>query len=353
MNNLLNGVLRLREAGLSTIPIKADGSKSPALPSWKPYQERLPDEGELRQWFGNGARPGVAIVGGKVSGNLEVIDLEAIAPIVEWRELVEESAPGLLEQLVQIQTPTDGLHVAFRCSVIGGNTKLAQRADGATLIETRGEGGYVLAAGSPAACHSSGKLYRLVNGDLKAIPEITADEREILLDCARSFNERVKPEPVSTNGAPPSGLRPGDDYNARGDSRSDIDRHGWQYVKQGARGELWRRPGKDRGVSATRFPDGSLYVFSSNAEPFEIERAYAPFSIRAWLDYGGDFGAAAKALAAEGYGERTPPKKTAPKVEKVEKETATVEVVAHAAVLNKILEALEIGRASCRDRVRR
>src|SRR5262249_17782926 len=94
------------------------------------------------------------------------------------------------------------------------------------------------------------------------------------------------------------------------------------------------------GVSATLFPDGSLYVFSSNAEPFEIERAYAPFSIRAWLDYGGDFGAAAKALAAEGYGERTPPKKTAPKVEKVEKETATVEVGPHAAVLNKILEAL-------------
>src|SRR5262245_33199632 len=121
MGNLLNGVLRLREAGLSTIPIKADGSKSPALPSWRPYQERLPDEGELRQWFGNGARPGVALVGGAVSGNLEVIDLEAIAPIPAYLELVEESAPGLLEQLLQIQTPTDGLHLGYRCATIGGN----------------------------------------------------------------------------------------------------------------------------------------------------------------------------------------------------------------------------------------
>jgi putative DNA primase/helicase len=303
--NLLSGVLRLREAGLSTIPIKADGSKAPALPSWKSYQERLPDEGELRKWFGNGARPGLALVGGKVSGNLEVIDLESLAPIGEWRELVEEAAPGLLDQLLQIQTPTDGLHVAYRCASIAGNTKLAQGADGKTLIETRGEGGYVVTIGSPGACHPSGKTYKLINGDLKSIPEITPEERDILLDCARSFNERVKtePEPTPTTGAS-SGLRPGDDYNQRGDSRADLERHGWRYVRPGARGELWRRPGKDRGVSATRFPDGSLYVFSSNAGPFEIEREYKPFSIRAMLDHGGDFTAAAKALAAEGYGDK-------------------------------------------------
>jgi hypothetical protein len=252
--NLLSGVLRLRAAGLSTIPIKADGSKAPTLTSWKPFQERLPDEGELHQWFGNGAKPGVALVGGKVSGNLEVIDLESLAPIAEWRELVEEAAPGLLDQLLQIQTPTDGLHVGYRCATIAGNTKLAQDADGKTLIETRGEGGYVVTIGSPGACHPSGKTYKLINGDLKSIPEITPEEREVLLDCARSFNERVKtePEPTPTIG-PSSGLRPGDDYNHRGDSRADLERHGWRHVRPGARGELWRRPGKDAGVSATRY----------------------------------------------------------------------------------------------------
>jgi hypothetical protein len=58
-SSILTGVLRLREVGLSTIPIKTDGSKAPAIPEWKPYQQRLPDERELREWFGNGLRPGV------------------------------------------------------------------------------------------------------------------------------------------------------------------------------------------------------------------------------------------------------------------------------------------------------
>jgi hypothetical protein len=296
--------LRLCDAGLSLIPVKTDGSKAAALPSWKIYQKRLPNDSELRQWFGNGARPGIAIIGGKVSGNLEVIDFDAPELISEWRRLVEDSAPRLLAQMPQVETPSGGLHVFYRCAEITGNSKLAMKADGHTLIETRGEGGYVIAAGSPATVHHSGKLYKLINGDMAAIPEITPAQREILLDCARSFNERIKPEPAQTTSAP-SGLRPGDDYNGRGDSRADLERHGWRYVGQGARGELWRRPDKDSGVSATRFPDGSLYVFSSNAAPFEMGREYKPFSILTMLDHDGDFGAAAKALAADGFGERT------------------------------------------------
>jgi len=51
-------------AGFSTIPIKADGSKAPDVPAWKPFQARRPEEYELRRWYGNGAVPprGVAVV---------------------------------------------------------------------------------------------------------------------------------------------------------------------------------------------------------------------------------------------------------------------------------------------------
>jgi len=76
---------------------------------------------------------------------------------------------------------------------------------------------------------------------------------------------KPEPEPAPTNGAS-SGLRPGDDYNVRGDSRADLERHGWKYLRPGVRGELWARPGVNH-TSATCFPDGSLYVFSMNAEP--------------------------------------------------------------------------------------
>ncbi len=36
-------------AGLSVIPIKGDGSKEPALLTWKPYQTRTATEQELSE----------------------------------------------------------------------------------------------------------------------------------------------------------------------------------------------------------------------------------------------------------------------------------------------------------------
>ncbi|MGH9852507.1 MAG: bifunctional DNA primase/polymerase [Blastocatellia bacterium] len=293
------------ESGLCVIPIKTDGSKAPALRSWKDYQARRPNDGELRRWFGNGGRPGIAIIGGAICGNLEIIDFDAPELIAEWRELVELAAPGLLDQLTQVETPKGGLHVFYRCAEIAGNSKLAQNEAGHTLIETRGEGGYVITVGSPPACHPSGKTYELINGKLKAIPEITPAEREILFDCACSFNERIEPEPEPPQAAAPSsGLRPGDDFNERGDSRTLLEKHGWKYLGKGRRGELWARPGVSH-TSGTRLPDGALYVFSSNATPFEPRRTYKPFSIYALLEHGSDWQAAAKALASEGYGEQS------------------------------------------------
>src|SRR5215813_13651248 len=126
-NDLLAGVLRLRSAGLATIPIRTDGSKRPAISPWTQYEERLPTEGELQKWFGNGKRYGVALVGGKVSGNLEILDFDETELIAEWRVLVEEAAPGLLDRLPQVETPAGGLHVFYRSAEIAGNTKLAQR----------------------------------------------------------------------------------------------------------------------------------------------------------------------------------------------------------------------------------
>ena len=65
-----------------------------------------------------------------------------------------------------------------------------------------------------------------------------------------------------------------------------------------------RRPGKEGGVSASLFPDtGVFYNFTSNGFPFESDKAYSPFGVYTLLEHGGDFAAAAKALADEGYGD--------------------------------------------------
>ena len=72
-----------------------------------------------------------------------------------------------------------------------------------------------------------------------------------------------------------------------------------------------KRPGKDGpGWSATtgrcrNEQSGELlYVFSGNASPFEPERAYSKFATYTLLDHNGDFKAAAKDLAEQGYGEQ-------------------------------------------------
>jgi putative DNA primase/helicase len=75
MSELLIEARRLRDAGLSIIPVRTDGSKAPALP-WKAYQSRLPTEAELREWFGHPGY-GLAIVCGAISDNLEIIDFDA------------------------------------------------------------------------------------------------------------------------------------------------------------------------------------------------------------------------------------------------------------------------------------
>lgn len=69
------------------------------------------------------------------------------------------------------------------------------------------------------------------------------------------------------------------------------------------------RPGKkDHTVSASVNFEGSdlVYVFSTNASPFQDERGYTKFSAYALLNHGGDFRAAAQALRRMGYGRPTP-----------------------------------------------
>jgi hypothetical protein len=99
-SSVLDMAIRYLHAGLSVIPIRSDGSKRPALDKWGTYQQRLPTEDELRDWFGDG-RWGVGIVGGKVSGHLEHIDFDARADEIfpAWSALVEAECPGLVARL--------------------------------------------------------------------------------------------------------------------------------------------------------------------------------------------------------------------------------------------------------------
>src|SRR5262245_54889232 len=96
----LQAALVYLASGLSVIPIRADGTKAPAVP-WQVYQARLPTGSELHDWFGNGSGWGVGVVGGAVSGALEHLDFDGQADEVfpVWQQLVEGEAPGLVCRL--------------------------------------------------------------------------------------------------------------------------------------------------------------------------------------------------------------------------------------------------------------
>ena len=289
-------------ATLSVLPIRTDGTKAPPGP-WAAFIEHIPTPQELNRLF-RGRLVGVGIIGGEVSGHLEIIDIDETELVDPYLALVESTAPGLVGRLTKVRTPRPNLHLYYRCPEvkIPGNQELAnseprpdfnkdtgepvidpntgkQKLKSVKLIETRGEGGYCVAPGSPAACHREKRLYEHVGGPpLTEVPTITADEREILFDCARSFDlllvEPRQPPAESSNDHLP-GQRPGDDFAERASWDQILTPHGWTsgYVSGGL--TYWTRPGKAkaRGGSATTGirPNGAdlLVVFSSNASPFK------------------------------------------------------------------------------------
>ena len=304
-------------AGLSCLPA-TKARKHPAIGSWKNWQSRLPTEVEVRAWFSN-PHDAICVVAGAVSGNLECMDFDQHGELfAAWMEKVDT---GLLAKLVIEQTPSGGYHVFYRSEEpVEGNLKLARGIrDGKqkTLIETRGEGGLFLCAPTEG--------YVLQQGDFAELPVLTAVARKALVDAARSLDElpaaNCPPAPAGgdtgqrgADFAPTGGkdaweLPPGDDFNARGDIHGLLTDAGWQFCGLKADGnEQWTRPGKDprNGMSAT-YKDGSFYVFSSNAAPFEPNVKYSPFAVYATLRHGGDFTAAASALHTLGYGRAKEP----------------------------------------------
>lgn len=329
MDDLTSTALSYLQGGLSVIPVGKD--KRPVISEWTSFQKQRPSPEEVKSWFSSNSR-NIAVIGGKVSDDLEVMDFDFEAEAFkEWTQRVHEQDPGLLAKLILERSP-HGVHIAYQCheTTVPGNSKLAKRGIEVSgggehsyknktfqaqeiggkwfivfeVIETRGEGGYCL-------IHPS-KGYEIKQGDFRNVPAITASERDILIEAARECNtwlpsgdiQRGYSHRQNTN---PGEQLPGADFDERGDIRALLGKHGWTNKGFGNDGrEKWARPGKEKGkASSATLTDGKIfYCFSGNGYPFEAGRAYGPFAVYATLEHGGDFSAAAKALSAEGYGNR-------------------------------------------------
>ena len=294
---------------LKLIPINE--KKVPLVKDWQSSSEEF----ELNGY-------GVGLVCGKLSDNIEAIDIDLKYDLTgtllqRYSDEIKNISPELLSKLVVQKTVSGGYHFIYRCNTIEGNKKLAQRE--ATeqekingdkikvLIETRGEGGYI------AIQPTQG--YRILRGSLETISTITEEEREILFNCAMIFNEVIKKVEIPPQ-APKKqgyGLRPGDDYDERGDVVSLLNKHGWKTVGMKGSKVLMLRPGQTSSASSGNF-DTNLRLFSvfTTSSEFNPQEGYTPFSVYAKLECNGDFVEAARQLYNEGFGDRNEDK---PKVE--------------------------------------
>lgn len=125
------------------------------------------------------------------------------------------------------------------------------------------------------------------------------------------------------NDAPVLGIRPGDEFNQRHAGGYVLSMAGWMHSDTERNGnERWLHPWSPTSdCSATVYgDDGHTTIWSETAAAktaIEVRRPYDPYGLYVTLIHDGDFNAAAKQLAAEGYGEpaelKLAPSKTAPR----------------------------------------
>jgi hypothetical protein len=161
MASTLEWARRYVTAGLSVIPVRADGSKAPVFADWRQYTDRLATDDELAKWF-DGTDYGLGVVPGPASGNLAVFDFEnrnGVSAFDLWVGGLTGAEKAALVSCPIVVTPSGGRHVWVRSAVPHRGKVLARDDAGLILIEIRGVGHQVLAPGCPAKCHKSGKEY--------------------------------------------------------------------------------------------------------------------------------------------------------------------------------------------------
>ena len=93
-----------RAAGLCVLPAHVR-EKRPTLAHWKRAQQQLPDARDLERWFR--ACPGMCIVTGQISGNLEILDFDAEGELFwTWHARVEKQNKELADRLVIERSPS-------------------------------------------------------------------------------------------------------------------------------------------------------------------------------------------------------------------------------------------------------
>jgi len=294
----------------SVIPVTK--SKNPAIETWGQYVYNPIPVAKAQDLFEDA--DGIALVmGGKKK--LTTIDIDSKYDLTGtlFDRLKKEIGSPLLSKLCCHSTRNNGYHLIFSCEKVDGNQKLAMRpctkeeklstlqeglnkgldidvalssslADACrVLIETRGEGGYIVIPPSDGYKHIYGK-----------IQEISKTEYDTIMEACRSFNlytPAVKNYQLSRalRNPKPDKANSFKNFNENCDVLKLLSSFGWEEVGTNSDGFVMiKRPNASSKHSAYYNPsDRAFWVFSTSTG-FELHKRYSAVDILLMLKYGND-----------------------------------------------------------------
>jgi hypothetical protein len=342
-------IRELYTVGINPIPAygskapKNKSPKAPAIDTWKEWQEKRMPAAMIEEMILD-IPESVGALGGAYAGNLEALDFDSMDA---YERFLEAGAKcGLADLIERIASGYDerspkGRHYLYRIDLapgkpMPGNEKWARTKPDAkgkteTLIETRGEGGYVILA------PSFNDSYSMVTGGVESIVTISFLEREQLKAVAamvcenpepekpKAKNIKTEPEKPNKTGISVSLSMPSHPPLSEAQSRlikvsegtishfnnsttwkDLLTADGWiELYTQGAK-TFWKRPGKDgAGCSGVSGPGGkakgdSFTCFSSNGPSWlPVGTTVSRFDYVMYRDHGGNMKAFLVALRGE------------------------------------------------------
>lgn len=315
---------KYKSKGFSTIPV--DSLKQPTI-NWTRYQSEPMSDSDIDRYFKD--VHGIALLTGGTS-KVEVVDIDlkhdTTGDLVE--RLKSKIPTELLKKLWVQKTRSGGYHWIYICDKVEPNQKLANRLttpeekhkvyidafnnintrkialnvaqQHKTLVtlETRGGtndlcGGYILISPTPGYEYIYGKLNK-----------ISVEERDLILEACRSFNEYV--EPVKNHGLykyKKYDVNPFENYNETGDSLSLLLEHGWEIVSEKGQSIRLRRPGSPNSKSSALY-DKETKIFNvfSTSTGFNVGEGYTPVNVFIKLIAEDDTQVAYEELVSRGFG---------------------------------------------------
>ena len=308
-----NEALKLHKLGLKVIPV---GNDKMPKGRWKSFQDEQTTQDVEVIFFGH--TESIALLTGH---GIEVIDID-VKYFLEhhnitniWDSIYYAVGSETFEKMLITRTMSGGFHVIYKTTVSEGNQKLASRytLDSEkknehdkikVLLETRGEGGYILIPPSQGYSFDNPSI------TFENIPTLTDEQRNGVISACRSFDE-IQETYTQTKAAIPievlgDGMSTIEAYNKMTTCDEILERNGWQKKYQNEKNVHFVRPGKTlrEGVGCGYSPTLNLVRVFTSSTQFECNKSYNPFQVFAILEHGGDYSKAAKELYHKGIGDR-------------------------------------------------